>query len=66
MNTTNRQIIGFHVGGRGQADAKILFDKIPPIFREKATFLPIFGKVTTCYTLKNISQQEKKKDIQTI
>ena len=42
MNTANRQIIGFHIGGRGQADAKILFDKIPAIFNTKAVFFTDF------------------------
>jgi insertion element IS1 protein InsB len=42
MNTANRQIIGFHIGGRAQADAKILFDKIPSIFKTNAVFFTDF------------------------
>ncbi len=30
------------MGGRGEADAKILFDKVPTIFHEKATFFTDF------------------------
>ncbi len=42
MNTANRQIVGFHVGGRGKEDAQLLFDKIPAIFKEKAVFFTDF------------------------
>jgi insertion element IS1 protein InsB len=42
MNTANRQIIGFHVGGRGEEDAKALFDKVPAVFREHTTFFTDF------------------------
>jgi IS1 family transposase len=42
MNTVNRQIIGFHISGRGVADTKILFDKVSAIFCEKATFFTNF------------------------
>lgn len=44
MNTANRQIIAFHVGGRGQEDARALFDKIPAIFKTNATFFTDFWK----------------------
>ena len=38
MNTANRQIIAFHVGGRGQEDAKQLLEKVPLVFRQHADF----------------------------
>lgn len=42
MNTANRQIVGFHVGGRGKEDAQALFDKIPSIFKTQAVFFTDF------------------------
>jgi insertion element IS1 protein InsB len=42
INTDNRQIVAFHVGGRGQVDAQILFDKIPTVFKTKAMFFTNF------------------------
>lgn len=42
MNTANRQILAFHVGGRGQADAELLFEKVPLIFRQQAVFFTDF------------------------
>jgi insertion element IS1 protein InsB len=42
MNTANRQIIAFHLGGRGKEDAELLFDKVALIFKEKATFFTDF------------------------
>jgi insertion element IS1 protein InsB len=42
MNTANRQIVGFHVGGRSEEDAKALFDKVPMVLRESATFFTDF------------------------
>lgn len=42
MNTANRQIIAFHIGGRGCDDAKLLFDKIPSIFKTNAVFFTDF------------------------
>lgn len=44
MNTANRQIVAFHVGGRGKAEAKALFDKIPAILKTKAAFFTDFWK----------------------
>jgi len=38
LNPENRQIVAFHVGGRGTEDAQIFFDKIPEIFRNDAAF----------------------------
>jgi IS1 family transposase len=42
MNTANRQIISFHVGGRGKEDVDKLFDKIPSIFKTNAVFFTDF------------------------
>jgi insertion element IS1 protein InsB len=42
MNTANRQILAYHVGGRGQSDAQLLFNKVPEIFRNKAVFFTDF------------------------
>jgi insertion element IS1 protein InsB len=44
MNTENRQIISFHVGGRGKEDAQMLFDQISPEFKKEAVFLTDFWK----------------------
>lgn len=44
MHTANRQIIAFHVGGRGEADAQLLWQKIPPTLKEKACFFTDFWK----------------------
>jgi IS1 family transposase len=38
LNPANRQIVGFHVGGRGAEDAKLFHDTIPIYFRENAAF----------------------------
>lgn len=42
MNTANRQIIAFHVGGRSQEDAQKLFDKIPRVLQTTAVFFTDF------------------------
>lgn len=42
MNTANRQIVAFHVGGRGQQDARFLFEKVPLVFRQHAVFFTYF------------------------
>ena len=44
MNTANRQIVAFHLGGRGKVDAQALFDKIPSIFQTNAVFFTDFWK----------------------
>jgi IS1 family transposase len=44
MNTANKQIVAFHVGGRSKEDAKALFDKIPAIFQTDAVFFTDFWK----------------------
>ena len=38
LNPHNKQIVAWHVGGRGKEDAEIFFNKIPAIFREQAGF----------------------------
>jgi len=38
MDATTRQIIAFHVGDRSRESAKQLWDKIPSVYREQATF----------------------------
>jgi IS1 family transposase len=42
MNTANQQVIAFHVGRRSEANAKALFNKVPAVFREHATFFTVF------------------------
>jgi IS1 family transposase len=42
MNTAHRQIIAFHVGGRGQEDVQQLFDQIPEVFKTNAVFFTDF------------------------
>lgn len=42
MNTANRQILAFHVGGRSQADAQRLFDQVPEVVRLQAVFFTDF------------------------
>ena len=38
MDVVTRQIIAFHVGGRGQEDAEKLWQPIPAVYREEAHF----------------------------
>lgn len=38
MNTSNRQIIGLHIGGRSAKDAQKLWDSVPKTFKQQATF----------------------------
>jgi len=38
LNPANRQIVAFHVGGRGKKDAQIFYDTIPCIFKQEASF----------------------------
>jgi len=38
MEVSTRQVIAFHVGARSQASAKKLWQKIPKIYRDQATF----------------------------
>ena len=38
LNPVNRQIIAFRVGGRGNVDAQLFYEKIPEIFKGNAGF----------------------------
>jgi insertion element IS1 protein InsB len=38
MDATTRQVIAFHVGDRSRDSAKVLWAKIPLVYREQATF----------------------------
>lgn len=48
LNPYNRQIVAFHVGGRGQKDAQIFYDLIPPIFKEQGAFFTDYWKAYSC------------------
>lgn len=48
LNPNNRQIVAFHVGGRGQEDAQIFYDAIPKIFKENAGFFTDYWKAYAC------------------
>lgn len=34
LNPANRQIVAFHVGGRGKQDAQIFYEAIPEMFKQ--------------------------------
>lgn len=38
LNPVNRQIIAFHIGGRGAEDAHLFYDKIPAFFKGTVAF----------------------------
>jgi len=38
LNPANRQIVAFHVGSRSAKDARLFYEKIPPVFKGKAGF----------------------------
>jgi insertion element IS1 protein InsB len=38
MDATTRQVIAFHVGDRSGQSAKALWDQIPAVYQERATF----------------------------
>jgi len=44
MNTSNRQIIGLHIGKRTQKDALALWQSIPLVFKQKGTFFTDYWK----------------------
>lgn len=48
LNPNNRQIVAFHVGGRGEKDAQIFYDKIPLIFKEQASFFTDYWQAYAC------------------
>lgn len=37
LNPFNRQIVAFHVGGRGKEDAELFYEQIPSIFKQEST-----------------------------
>jgi len=48
LNPNNRQILAFHVGGRGQQDAQIFYDAIPDFFKQKTAFFTDYWKAYAC------------------
>lgn len=38
LNPANRQIVCFHVGGRGIVDAQLFYQKIPNVFKGNTSF----------------------------
>jgi IS1 family transposase/predicted transcriptional regulator len=48
LNPYNRQIVAFHVGGRGQKDAQIFYDSIPEIFKREAAFFTDYWQAYAC------------------
>ena len=48
LNPCNRQIVAFHVGSRGEKDAKIFYDSIPNIFKGNAGFFTDFWRPYSC------------------
>lgn len=38
LNPLNRQIIAFHVGGRGRVDAQLFYENIPAVFKHEGAF----------------------------
>jgi insertion element IS1 protein InsB len=53
MDVGTRQIIAFHIGGRGKADAEKLWQQIPEIYREKAYFFTDYWNAYACVLPKN-------------
>lgn len=48
MDVETRQIIAFHIGGRGKENADKLWQKIPDIYREKAYFFTNYWNAYAC------------------
>lgn len=44
LNPANRQIIAFHIGGRGKKDAQIFYENIPDLFKQEAAFFTDYWK----------------------
>ena len=44
LNPFNRQIVAFHVGGRGRRDAEQFLDNIPKLFKKEAGFFTDYWK----------------------
>ena len=48
LNPNNRQIVAFHIGGRGEKDAQIFYDAIPNIFKQEAAFFTDYWNAYAC------------------
>jgi len=48
INPLNRQIVGFHIGGRGKRDAQAFMDTIPDYFKEHACFFTDYWAAYAC------------------
>lgn len=48
LNPYNRQIIAFHVGGRGEKDAQIFYDSIPDIYKNNGAFFTDYWQAYAC------------------
>ena len=48
INPLNRQIVGFHIGGRGQQDAQAFMDTIPDYFKKNACFFTDYWAAYAC------------------
>jgi IS1 family transposase len=48
MDVGTRQIIAFHVGGRGKEDAEKLWQQIPAVYREEAHFFTDYWSAYAC------------------
>lgn len=44
LNPCNRQIVAFHIGGRGSEDARLFRAKIPTFFKENGAFFSDYWK----------------------
>ena len=64
MDATTRQIIAFHVGDRSHTSAEHLWAKIPPAYRQHATFYTdqyvVYAKVIPAAQHKAISKLARK------
>ena len=48
LNPNNRQIVAFHIGGRGEKGAQIFYGAVPGIFEQEATFFTDHWKAYAC------------------
>ena len=53
MDVARRQIIAFHIGGRGKEDAQQLWQQIPDVYREQAYFFTDYWSAYACVLPKN-------------
>jgi len=61
MNTANRQIIAFHIGGRGREDAEILLAKVPVVLKTKAMFFTDYWQAYNLLDTENHTAAGKEK-----